>query len=291
VLLHVASVPGVSLFAYGIAKNWVAGKSIADVLLACKRANAKGFGAIANYLGEEIERETEVEKSLAECKRLLGSLDKERIDGAISIKLTQLGLSIDKRLCVRNLSEIVEHADEFGRFVWVDMESSRFTDDTLDTYASILSKSRDVGVCVQSYLRRSMGDVERLVKLGGKIRLVKGAYNEPASVAFKSRVEVDRSFLRLMEFLFMNSRELFSVSTHDDNLVYKAVELNERFDRCFEFGMLKGVRDKLKLELVRKGFRVTEYIPYGENWLPYSIRRIREKPSNVLLLARSLISK
>jgi proline dehydrogenase len=191
----------------------------------------------------------------------------------------------------QNLKGIVEHAGRFKRFVWVDMESSRFTDATLDVYGSVLKKSRHVGVCVQSYLRRSEDDLERLVETGGKVRLVKGAYNEPVSVAFKSKAEIDASFLRLMRYLFVNNSELFSVATHDEALINKAIVLSEKYERDFEFGMLKGVRDKLKQGLVARGFRVTEYIPYGENWLPYSIRRLREKPSNIPLLMRSLISK
>jgi proline dehydrogenase len=284
-------VPVVSFFAYGIAKNWVAGKSLADALYASKQANSKGFEVIVNYLGEEIEDVSEVRRSVAEYKRLLDAVHGERVNGGVSVKPTQLGLRIGGELFRRSLEEIVGHAARLKRFVWVDMESSMFTDDTLDVYGSVLKKNEDIGVCVQSYLRRSEGDLKRLVALGGKVRLVKGAYNEPASVAFKSKAEVDASFLRLMRYLFVNSVNLFSVSTHDEALVNKAIELSGRFKRNFEFGMLKGVRNKLMQELVARGFRVTEYIPYGENWLPYSVRRLREKPSNILLLTRSLLSR
>lgn len=290
-LLRVSGVPVVSFFAYGIAKNWVAGKSLTDALYASKQANSKGFRVIVNYLGEEIEDVNEVRQSVAEYKRLLDALHREGIRGCVSVKPTQLGLRISRDICWRNLEEIVEHAGRFKRFVWVDMESSRFTDATLDIYGSMLKKHEDVGVCVQSYLRRSGDDLKRLVEMGGKVRLVKGAYNESASVAFKSRAEIDASFLRLMRYLFANSANLFSVATHDEELVDKAIELSKKFDVRFEFGMLKGVRNKLMQKLVAREFSVTEYVPYGENWLPYSIRRIREKPSNILLLTRSLISK
>ncbi|MBX5327163.1 MAG: proline dehydrogenase family protein [Candidatus Bathyarchaeia archaeon] len=283
--------PVVSFFAYGVAKNWVAGKTVADALREAEVANAKGFGAILNYLGEEIRSPAEVRASVDEYKRLAGFLPKRGIRGCISIKPSQIGLNLGESVFRRNLAEIVEFADELGVFVWVDMEGSSFTEATLDVYCSLFSRWKGLGVCVQSYLKRSKSDVERLVGVGGKIRLVKGAYNEAASVAYKSKVEVDTNFARLMEYLFRNSRSLFSVSTHDDALVRLAVRLNKKYKRDFEFGFLKGIRDKLKLELMREGFRVTEYIPYGTNWLPYSIRRIREKPSNVLLLARSLINR
>jgi proline dehydrogenase len=269
----------------------VAGKTVADALREAEVANAKGFGAILNYLGEEIRSPAEVRASVDEYKRLAGFLPKRGIRGCISIKPSQIGLNLGESVFRRNLAEIVEFADELGVFVWVDMEGSSFTEATLDVYCSLFSRWKGLGVCVQSYLKRSKSDVERLVGVGGKIRLVKGAYNEAASVAYKSKVEVDTNFARLMEYLFRNSRSLFSVSTHDDALVRLAVRLNKKYKRDFEFGFLKGIRDKLKLELMREGFRVTEYIPYGTNWLPYSIRRIREKPSNVLLLARSLINR
>lgn len=290
-LLRVSKVPVVSFFAYGIAKNWVAGKSLADALSASKLANSKGFGVIVNYLGEEIEDMSEVRGSVVEYKRLLDAVSSEHIDANISVKATQLGLAISRKLFERNLEEVVEHAAGLRRFIWIDMESSRFTDATLNVYGSMLRKRKNVGVCVQAYLRRSLRDLERLVDLDGKVRLVKGAYNESASIAFKSRWEIDVSFLRLMRYLFAHSSNLFSVSTHDEMLVNKAIEMSVKCKRDFEFGMLKGVRNKLMQELVARGFRVTEYVPYGENWLPYSVRRLREKPSNVLLLTRSLFSE
>jgi len=286
-----SSVPVVSFFAYRVAKNWVAGKTVADALGEAEVANARGFSVILNYLGEEIRNPAEVQGSVDEYKRLVDLLHKRKIRGCISVKPTQIGLSLGREFFRRNLEEIVEFADGLDMFVWVDMESFHFTGATLDVYCDVFSRWKKLGVCVQSYLKRSRRDVERLVGLGGKIRLVKGAYNEPASVAFKSKVEVDASFLGLLEYLFQNGAGLFSVSTHDDKLVGMAVKMSRKYDRDFEFGFLRGIREKLKLELARKGYRVTEYIPYGKNWLPYSVRRIREKPSNVLLLLRSMISK
>ncbi|MGQ9566042.1 MAG: proline dehydrogenase family protein [Candidatus Bathyarchaeales archaeon] len=283
--------PVVSFFVYGVAKNWVAGKTVADALREAEVANAKGFSTILNYLGEEIQSPAEIRASVNEYKRLTGFLRKHGICGCISVKPSQIGLNLGEKVFRQNLAEIVEFANGLGVFVWVDMESSRFTEATLDVYHGLFSRWEGLGVCVQSYLKRSKSDVERLVSVGGKIRLVKGAYNEDASIAYKSKTDVNANFVRLMEYLFRNSKSLFSISTHDDALVSMAVRFNKKYNGNFEFGFLKGIRDKLKLKLVHEGFRVTEYIPYGTNWLPYSIRRIREKPSNVLLLARSLVNR
>jgi proline dehydrogenase len=285
------NVPLLSFLAYPLAKNWIAGKTLSEAIGYSELANAKGFSVILNYLGEEVETENEVEEALKEYKHLLDLFQPNKIVGCISTKLTQLGLKIDKDYCRKNLAEIVNHARKLGRFVWIDMESSSFTDDTINIYNGVFSTNKNVGLCIQSYLKRSENDVDELLRIGGKIRLVKGAYNEPATLAYKTRKEIDKNYTTLMERLFKASVGLFSVATHDDKLLNEAIRMNEKHPRNFEFALLKGIRDNLKLQLVNKGYRVTEYIPYGQNWMPYSIRRLKEKPSNFLLLARSLLSK
>jgi len=286
-----ANVPLISFLAYPLARNWIAGKSVSEALSCSELANAKGLSVILNYLGEEVETQNEVEETVKEYKHVLDLLEPNRIVGCISVKLTQLGLKIDIDYCRKNLVEITDLANRLGRFVWIDMESSRFTSDTIDIYKTVFSTNQNVGICVQSYLARSENDVKELLRIGGKIRLVKGAYNEPAAIAFKTRNEIDKNYARLMEMLFKTSTSAFSVATHDDKLVSEAVRMSEKYSKNFEFAFLKGIRDNLKLQLVNEGFRVTEYIPYGQNWMPYSIRRLREKPSNFLLLAKSLLIK
>jgi proline dehydrogenase len=286
-----ANLPLVPFLTYRLAKNWIAGKSISDAISYSKLANAKGFSVILNYLGEEVENTRKVEETLKEYEHLLDLLQSNGIEGCISAKLSQLGLKIKREYCKENLAEMVGLASELGRFVWIDMESSGFTDDTIRIYGDVFSTCKNVGLCIQSYLRRSEHDVGELLGIGGKIRLVKGAYREPGTIAFKSRKEIDENYMKLMERLFKDSTSLFSVATHDDRLVLEAIRMSEKFPKNFEFALLKGIRDNLKLQLLNKGFRVTEYIPYGENWWPYSIRRLREKPGNFLLLARSLLSK
>jgi proline dehydrogenase len=289
--LRMTNVPLLSFLAYPLAKNWIAGKSISEAISYSELANTKGFSVILNYLGEEVETASEVEEALKEYEHLLDLFQTNKIVGCISAKLTQLGLKIGKDYCRKNLVEIVDHASRLGRFVWIDMESSGFTDDTINIYDNVFSTNKNVGICIQSYLKRSENDVEKLLRIGGKIRLVKGAYNEPAAIAYKTRREIDQNYTTLMERLFKVSVSVFSVATHDDKLVNEAIRMSEKYPKNFEFALLKGIRGNLKLQLVNKGYRVTEYIPYGQNWMPYSIRRLREKPSNFLLLARSLLSK
>lgn len=285
------NVPLVSLIVYPVAKNWIAGRSISEAIRYSEIANARGFSVILNYLGEEVETTREVQEALTEYEHLLDSFQPKRIVGCISAKLTQLGLKIDKDYCTRNLAKIVGHANRLGRFVWIDMESSEFTDDTIRIYETVFSRSKNIGICIQSYLRRSENDIDKLLRIHGKIRLVKGAYNEPTTIAYKSRKEINKNYTRIMAHLFKDSESLFSVATHDDTLVYEAMRMSKEHTKNFEFAFLKGIRDNLKLRLVNKGYRVTEYVPYGQNWLPYSVRRLREKPSNFLLLARSLLGK
>jgi len=286
-----ANVPLLSVVAYPLAKNWIAGKSVSEALSCSKLANTRGFSVILNYLGEEVETQDEVQETLREYKNLLDLLQPNRILGCISVKPTQLGLKMDEDFCRTNLIDLTGHANKLGRFVWIDMESSRFTDDTINIYKALFATNKNVGICIQAYLRRSEEDIEELVGIGGKIRLVKGAYNEPKTIAYKTRKDIDRNYARLMERLFRTSSNLFSVATHDDALVEEAIRMSEKRPKNFEFAFLKGIRENLKLQLSHRGYRVTEYIPYGKNWIPYSIRRIREKPSNFLLLARSVLAK
>jgi len=288
---RMTNVPLVSFLVYPVAKNWIAGQSISEAIKYSKLANARGFSVILNYLGEEVDTAKEVQEALTEYEHLLDLLQPNRIVGCISAKLTQLGLRMDKDYCTKNLVEMVSHASRLGRFVWIDMESSKFADDTIRIYEKAFSRSKNIGICIQSYLRRSEHDIEKLLRIDGKIRLVKGAYNEPTTIAYKSRKEIDKNYAKLMVRLFKDSKSLFSVATHDDRLVYEAVRLSKEHAKNFEFAFLKGIRDNLKLRLLNKGYRVTEYVPYGQNWLPYSVRRLREKPSNFLLLGRSLLGK
>ena len=291
IMEKIASLPLVNYVAYKIAKNWIAGKTLLDAINYSKKANTKCLDVIINYLGEELSNTKDVHNSVMEYGEILSAIKRNKINGCISVKLTQLGLTIDKDLCIRNLITLAVVSKHLGKLIWIDMEGCNFVEDAIDIYLKVFSKNKNVGLCIQSYLRRSEDDIIRILRTGGNIRLVKGAYIESEDIAYKSKNDVYQNYKKLMEYLFKNSRGMFSIATHDDRLTSYAEELSKKYKRNFEFGMLKGIRDKLKSELLSKGFRVTEYVPYGENWLPYSIRRIRENPSNIMLLAKSLIFK
>lgn len=167
------------------------------------------------------------------------------------------------------------------------MESSTYTQDTIDIYLTIFKKYKNAGIAIQSNLLRSESDVRRIASSGGIIRLVKGAYDEKSDVAFSSRSDVTMNFSKIMGFLFYRS-PFFAIATHDERLVYEAIEANKTHKKKIEFQMLLGVREELKNELVKTGFIVVDYIPYGRKWLPYSFRRIRERKRNILLILRSI---
>lgn len=271
-----------------VASRWIAGVDIDSALEDARKANQKGFGAIINYLGEEITDQTVAEAHLQQYLRLQEAMKEGGVKGFVSVKLTQFGLGIDEAAATKRLGSVISSAERLGQLLWLDMEGSKFTDQTLKIYADELASHKDLGVALQSYLRRSESDLKALVEKGGRVRLVKGAYREPAEIAFPSRREVTVNFSKLMKILF-ESGDNFAIATHDGEMVLEAKKMAESSHASFEFEMLKGIRDDLKGELVASGYKVSEYLPYGEEWYPYSKRRLSEHPSNVLLLVRSLV--
>lgn len=273
---------------FGIAKQWIAGDSMEQAIESARLANKKGMDAIINKLGEHLTSKAQVDNTVKEYITLVSNLRKSKVEGGISIKPTQLGLSRSKKECLQNYSVIIERAAASQAFVWIDMESSEHTDDTIGIYLDLFDKYERLGIAIQANLRRTRGDLMRLVEKGAKIRLVKGAYRENSQVAFQSKSEVDQNYRNLMEMLFVKANE-FGIATHDSVLIEKATKLSKAHEKKFEFQMLKGIRDELKPDLVKRGFSISEYIPYGTNWLPYSIRRLKERKRNILLLGSSFI--
>ncbi len=267
---------------FRVAKKWVAGYSAADAIKAAKDANRRGMSAILNFLGEETVEKSQVDATLGEYLSLIGLIKTNNVRGCVSVKPTQLGLAIDYGLCLQNFRALARRAKELGQFMWLDMESIKFTEDTITIYLELLKEHAMTGIAVQAYLRRSGADILHILEHGGKVRLVKGAYHEPAKHAFTTREEVDGNYSRLTKML-KESGSFFAVATHDDRLVEEATGAN-----C-EFQLLMGIRDGLKNRLVSRGLPVAEYIPYGTHWLPYSVRRLRERKRNILLIARSLV--
>ncbi|MFQ5940717.1 MAG: proline dehydrogenase family protein [Nitrososphaerales archaeon] len=270
-----------------MAKKWVAGYSLDDALKSAKETNAKGMRAIINYLGEHVIDDNEIEANVKEYIRVLQEMDRSHINGSITPKLTQIGLDKDYETCENNALMIVKHAKKMHKFVWLDMESSSYINDTINIYLTLLKHYEMVGLAFQAYLKQGTNYLNKILTHNGKVRLVKGAYREDSSTVFRSKRMVDKNYMKLMRMLFEDSNG-FAIATHDNAIIDSAVKLYDKYQKQFQFQMLKGIRDDIKPSLLRKGFSLAEYIPYGENVAAYSVRRLREKPSNILLLARSL---
>ncbi len=272
---------------YRVAKRWIAGYNLEDAILDAQHTNEKKMAAIVNRLGEHTPDRKLIEDYVEEYLRLLDRMQETKVVGAISVKPSQLGLTAEKPLFSQNLGRIIDKARETDRPVWVDMENSPYTENTIQVYREHFDSYKDLGLCLQANLRRTRADMENLLEVGAMLRLVKGAYPESADVAFKKKSEVDQNYLDLLKVLF-ESGNRFVVGTHDDKLIAQAKVLNKEHPVDFEFEFLKGIRDDLKFNLVEEGYRVGEYIPYGPEWYNYSKRRLRERKRNILLLMRSV---
>jgi proline dehydrogenase len=273
---------------FRVAKKWVAGYSTGEAIAAALDSNSGGMTAILNFLGEDTTDAKAVDQTVSEYLSLMNLMHARNVRGCVSAKPTQLGLAIDYQMCLQNFIKLADRAKKLGQFVWMDMESVRFAEDTIAIYLELYDQYDMTGVAIQSYLRRSASDLLHIAEHGGKVRLVKGAYHEPEEHAFSTKEEVDANYAKLMKMLF-ESGNYFAIATHDSNMIEEAIRLNK--NSKFEFQMLMGIRDELKNDLVARKFAVAEYIPYGGQWLPYSVRRIRERKRNLLLLARSLIQQ
>jgi proline dehydrogenase len=274
---------------FRIAKHWIAGETFEDAIARAQRSSVSGVRGIINLLGEETTSREDTVAATDECIKMLKELDARKIQSCISVKPTQVGLAIDKALFVQNLEKIMSSARPLGIFVWVDMEGSPFTADIVSTYLEFRKRFNNMGVAIQAYLKRSEEDVSRILDSKGIIRLCKGAYNESPEIVYKRRNQINDNFSKLMRMMFERGRG-FAIASHDEKLIEEATRLSNVHHADFEFEMLMGIRDKKKLELVERGYRVSEYIPFGKSWWAYSVRRIREHKSNIFLLARSLIS-
>lgn len=279
---------------FKVSKRWIAGYSNNDAMIEAKKSNHNGMPAILNYLGEGYVEKSQIDRSVTEYITLLDLLKSKDVSGSISVKPTQIGLSVGYDKCLENFRKISEKAKQSGHFMWIDIESSNFVEETLSIYLEILRKNRDTGVAIQSYLKRSHSDLLHLMEQSANIRIVKGAYSEEKDNAYQSNNEINHNFSTLMKLVLEESAYggIVAIATHDSKLIQEALVLSPKGSermKNLQFQLLKGIRDELKLELVSNGYLVLEYIPYGEKWLQYSIRRIKERKRNVFLLARSLI--
>jgi proline dehydrogenase len=279
---------------FRVAKKWISGYTYKDAISAAKETNSKRMSAILNFLGEESIDVKQVEQTVNEYCSLLDLLKSNEIDGCISVKPTQIGLTISYEMCLYNFKQIANKAKSLGKFMWIDIESFQFVENTIAIYLELFKEYKQTGLAIQAYLKRSSSDLLHLLEEGANVRVVKGAYRESENNAFQSADKINLNFSKLMQMLFENSNDnaIFAIATHDSKLIEEAIKLSEKYGNIkkrFEFQLLMGICDQIKMNLVERKFKVSEYIPYGSHWLPYSIRRIRERKRNILLLARSLV--
>ncbi len=275
-----------------VSSRFVAGLEAREVLGAAASLNREGILATLDSLGENVHSPEEAHASAAVYHGLIEAIGRGGLGANVSVKLTQVGMDLDRDLAERIVSEMVEHAARVGTFVRVDMEGSAYTQETLDLVCRLHRRfSGSVGVVIQAYLRRSVADVRTLLDEGIRIRLCKGAYQEPPALAFPDKRDVDANFLRITAML-LESGVYHGIATHDPRMIAGTARLAR--DRgisrdAWEFQMLYGVRRDLQRSLVRAGYRMRVYVPFGNEWYPYFMRRLAERPANVLFLARNLL--
>jgi len=273
-----------------VASRFVAGETIDDVVRATRELNAKGMSVTADHLGEHVKDLAEVKAAHAQYLELIDRIVREKLDANVSVKLSEMGLDIDPALCDENMRSLLAHAAKHAMFVRIDMESSAYTQRTMDTFLELRKTHENVGIVLQSYLHRTADDVKRTLEVQGRIRLCKGAYAEPPTVAFPDKAEVDRNFVELAGKL-ITSGIFHGIATHDEAMMEGTIQQARKAglkQDAFEFQMLYGVRRDLQEKLVRDGWKLRIYVPYGENWYPYLMRRMAERPANLLFVVRSL---
>ena len=273
------------------ARRFIAGETIVEAIAAARAVEARGLLLTLDHLGENITNLAEAEAATRDYVAAIAAIADSGIGRNISLKLTQLGLDVDKASAVDNLRTILERAEPADFFVRLDMESSRYTDITLEILETLWRQDyRKLGVVLQATLRRSEQDLRRVNALGARIRLVKGAYTESRSVAYQKKADVDAAFARMMKILIVDGHYP-AIATHDEAMIdltrQWAAEHGVTPDR-FEFQMLYGVRRDLQTTLVNAGYRVRVYIPFGRQWFPYFMRRLGERPANVAFIIRSM---
>jgi proline dehydrogenase len=279
-----------------LSSRFVAGMELADALRVAESVNRQGIHVTLDSLGESISSEEEAHKSADVYHALLDAIAERKIDANISVKLTQMGLSVDPKLAEAIATNLAQHAKYTGNFVRIDMEDSPLTDVTLGIVRRIHARADlrgAVGIVIQAYLYRSQADIEQLIADGIRVRLCKGAYQEPAEVAFPRKADVDANYMRLSELLLI-SPTYHGLATHDEAMIDAAKAFARQHGIVpsrFEFQMLYGVRRDLQRRLVAEGYNVRVYVPFGHEWYPYFMRRLAERPANVLFLAKNFLRK
>ncbi len=280
--LVVTSLPFIPKSIVGqISKRYIAGVSLGDAVRTVKELNRRGFVSTLDLLGEDIHEREKTTAMRSNCVEMFREIDRSALNANVSVKLSQLGLRIDKSLCYQNVRAVVEEAKKLKNFVRIDMEDSTTTSDTLEVYRKLRDEGfENVGVVLQAYMKRSDADVRQLVKLKANFRLCKGIYIESPDIAHKDREDIRRNYILLLRTMVENGCYV-GIATHDEYLIeksYDIIQQNGLKSSQYEFQMLLGVREPLRDSIIKAGHRLRVYVPYGEQWYAYSIRRLKENP-------------
>jgi proline dehydrogenase len=283
-----------SKFARKRSRRFVAGETLDEAIGAVRDLNARGMDVTLDHLGESVESEEQANEATDDYIRILDRLAAESgVKSTISIKPTQIGLAIDRDLCLKNMRRLAESARAHGNFVRMDMEASCYVETTLSVFYELSDEFENIGAVIQSYLRRSEEDVREIARRGASVRLCKGAYKEPAQLAFQKKQEINDSYVKLLEIL-MGSEAPIGIATHDDLMIDAGKRLiRERADRKapVEFQMLYGIRRDMQARLIEEGYGMRVYVPYGNEWYPYFMRRMAERPANLFFALRAMGGK
>lgn len=274
-------------------RRFVAGETLEEALQATRTLNQQGCTVSLDHLGENVTDASEAASAASDYIKILDAIKQSSLDANISIKLTALGLDVGGDLCEENVRRVLDRARSYNIFVRVDMEGSAYTERTLELVAKLRQDYDGVGTVIQSYLYRSEKDIESLVASHTRVRLVKGAYKEPAEVAYPRKADVDRSYEQLMRVLLSHGTYP-AIATHDVHMIEEArafATANTIEKSRFEFQMLYGIRRDLQEKLVKDGWRMRVYVPFGTEWYPYFMRRLAERPANALFIAKNLLRK
>ena len=276
------------------ARRFIAGESVQEAIEAARAIEGRRMRLTLDLLGESVTNLEEADAATRQYVSVIEAVVQSGIERNISLKLTQLGLDVDKASAVDNLRKILERAEPAGFFIRIDMENSPYTDITLEIFETLWSHGyRQIGVVLQSALYRSEADLERMNALGARVRLVKGAYKEPKSVAHQNKADVDAAYQRMMQSLLIRGHSP-AIATHDPAMIdatRRWAREHEVAPDGFEFQMLYGIRRDLQTMLVNEGYRVRVYIPFGRQWFPYFMRRLGERPANVSFVIRGIIGE
>lgn len=278
---------------YGLhlgAQRFVSGETIDSAVEAIRRLNAEGMSVTLDHLGEFVNDQLEAKESADVCVRTLDAIHVAGVNATLSVKMTQLGLDIDKDLCVENMRRILGEASSLGLRVNIDMEDFSRCQVTLDLYDQLRADFDNVDIVVQAYLYRSLEDITRLAQAGAHVRIVKGAYKEPPSVAFPDKADVDRNYLKMAETM-LHSSGFTAIATHDERIIEHCklfIGKHQIPKEKYEFQMLYGIRTDMQKHLVQEGYPVRVYVPYGDDWYGYFMRRLAERPANVAFVMRGM---